>query len=164
MKARFLASAAVAAAVILGTSACGLVAPQATTLEYDASDGVSATVGTIKILDAVVVSDDGVDGNLVFTAVNTGSAHMLQVQYESGSGTETIDVMVDENATVGFGGDTTDAVLLPDIDSIPGSLLDIYFQYGQESGVEARVPVLDGEQKQYSTFVPKEASEEAAAE
>jgi len=154
VKARFLASAAVAAAVVLGTSACNLVAPQATTLQYNASDGVSGDVGSIAIRNAVVISDNGSDGNLVFTAVNDGGPHMLRVQYGDD---QSVEVMVDANASVLFGGDTTDAVLLEDIGVQPGGLLNVYFQYGQEPGLELPVPVLNGDLREYSTLVPTDS-------
>ena len=72
MKARLAASAALALGLALGASGCSMVTYQATTEHYDASDGVSLNVGELKVRNALVVSEDGVDGNLVMSVVNTG--------------------------------------------------------------------------------------------
>ena len=75
MKAQVATSVALALAVAFGTAGCGLVAPQATTKHYDASDGVSGSVGTVDVRNAMIVADakDGTVGNLVVTLVNTGA-------------------------------------------------------------------------------------------
>ncbi len=39
MKTRLIASIALGAAVVLGTTGCNILAPQATTIDYSASDG-----------------------------------------------------------------------------------------------------------------------------
>lgn len=70
------AAAAVAAALVLGSglTACNMISPQRTSMHYDASDGVSATLGTIDVRNALLlVNDDtrAVDtANLVVALVN----------------------------------------------------------------------------------------------
>lgn len=157
MKARLIASVALAATVVFGATGCNLVAPQATTLQYDPSDGVSANVGDVRLLNMIVLTEDGTDGNLIFTAVNKGSAHSLSIQY--GEDDTTVDVIVDGNVSTVFGG-ATDPVALNGIDATPGSLVTLYVQYGNETGKEILVPVLDGSIPPYDELLPETAEAE----
>lgn len=157
MKARLAASAALALGVALGASGCSMITYQATTEHYDASDGVSANVGDLDLRNILVVSDDGVDGTLVLTIVNTGEDDVdLDVQVDG----DTVTIPVDAGATVAFGTDAVEGldevepIVLEGIDVEPGSLLPIYFQYGSAEGVEKQVPVLDGRLPEYESLVP----------
>ena len=153
MKARLAASAALALGLALGTSGCSMLTYQATTEHYDASDGVSANVGDLDLRNILVVSDDGEDGNLVLTVVNTGEDDVeLGVQVGEG-GSEPLIIEVEAGATVSLGGDE-EPLLLEGIDTQPGALLPIFFQYGTAEGIEKLVPVLDGRLPEYSDLAP----------
>ncbi|HSP52198.1 MAG TPA: hypothetical protein VLO00_04810 [Cryobacterium sp.] len=157
MRARIIVSVVVAAGILLGTSGCNLLAPQSTTTKYDASDGVSGDVGDVAIRNAMLLSDDGEVANLVVTVVNSGdSAHSLSVQYDDGTQKVTQDVNVDANSSVTFGTPDAPAVTVT-ADVAPGSLFPVFFQYGNETGVEVLVPVLDGSLEEYSTLLPTAA-------
>ena len=71
MKSRLFASLAVGAAVVLGTTGCNLVAPQATTIDYSASDGVNVPEsGPLQVRNALIVADEeGTVGNFVAAIV-----------------------------------------------------------------------------------------------
>ena len=126
---------------------------QATTEHYDPSDGVSADVGDLDLRNILVVSEDGEDGNLVMTVVNTGDEDAeLGVQVGEGGG-QTLIVEVEAGATVSLGGDE-EPLLLEGIDTQPGSLVPIFFQYGSAEGIEKLVPVLDGRLPEYSDLTP----------
>ena len=126
---------------------------QATTEHYDASDGVSVNVGDLDVRNILVVSDDGEDGNLVLTVVNTGEDDAeLGVQVGEG-GSEPLIIDVEAGATVSLGGDE-EPLLLEGIDTQPGALLPIFFQYGTAEGIEKLVPVLDGRLPEYSDLAP----------
>jgi len=126
---------------------------QATTEHYDASDGVSVNVGDLDVRNILVVSDDGEDGNLVLTVVNTGEDDVeLGVQVGEG-GSEPLVIEVEAGATVSLGGDE-EPLLLEGIDTQPGALLPIFFQYGTAEGIEKLVPVLDGRLPEYSDLAP----------
>jgi hypothetical protein len=157
VKARLIASVVLAASVVLGTSACNLIAPQATTKNYDPSDGVSGRVGDMKIRNAVIiVGEDGEDGNLLASVTNGGESESLSIQFGEGAdGTATTSIPAE--STVSFGSDDEDPILLEGIDVQPGSLVEVFFQYGNETGVEILVPVLDGALEEYSDFVPEAA-------
>lgn len=158
MKARLIASVVLAASVVLGTSACNLVSPQTTTKQYDASDGVSGRVGDLKIRNAVIITGDGTDGNLLVAVTNEGGAHALTIQYGEDD-SDTVETLIPKESTVSFGADGEEPLLLEGIDAEPGSLLTVFFQYGEETGVELLVPVLDGALPEYSEFVPSGDSE-----
>ena len=126
---------------------------QATTEHYDPSDGVSADVGDLDLRNILVVSEDGEDGNLVLTVVNTGDEDAeLGVQVGEGGG-EPLIIEVEAGATVSLGGDE-EPLLLEGIDTQPGALLPLYFQYGTAEGIEKLVPVLDGRLPEYADLAP----------
>ena len=158
MKARLIASVALAATVVFGATGCGLVAPQATTEKYDPSDGVSANLGDIRLRNLIVITNEGVDGNLIFTAVNTGSAHSLSIQF--GEDDTTVSTVIDGNSSTVFGGEDADPIALEGIDATPGSMTTIFVQYGNETGKEVLVPVLDGSIPPYEEFVPEASDAE----
>jgi len=127
---------------------------QATTEHYDASDGVSANVGDLDLRNVLVVSDDGADGNLVMTVVNTGEDDAtLGVQFGEGGG-DVIEVEVEAGQTLVLGSDEDEPVLLEGIDAEVGGLLPMYFQYGDVEGVEKLVPVLDARLPEYADLAP----------
>jgi len=151
---RAVASVAVAALVLLGTSACNFVAPQATLEVYDASDGTSTTVGDVKVLNAMLFTEEGEEANLVASIVNESNTRVqLKLQYESGADA------VDKRFTVGagevqdLGPDDLD-MTLEDISAKPGDLFPVYVQYGDVEGKQMLVPVLDGTLPEYADLMP----------
>jgi len=57
VKSRRLASLALVAAVLVGTSGCALISPQATLIPYAPADGVSAHTGDVAVRNALIVSE-----------------------------------------------------------------------------------------------------------
>ncbi|WP_166805448.1 hypothetical protein [Cryobacterium sp. Hb1] len=158
MRARIAASVVLAAGILLGTSACGFFAPPATSIAYNASDGVSGDVGEIHIRNALLISTDGELANLVVSVVNpTDALQTLLVQYESSTGKVSQQVPVEANTTVTFGTEGAPSVVLDNMASQPGSLFPVFFQYGEETGIELLLPVLSGAQSEYSTLLPTPA-------
>jgi hypothetical protein len=151
---RAVASVAVAALVLLGTTACNFVAPQATLEVYEPSDGTSTTVGDVKVANALIITEDGEEANLVAAFINRSDKQVkLKLQYESGSD------KVDETITLGAGeteslGRAGSEAILRDIDAKPGDLFPIYLQYGDAEGKQLLVPVLDGTLPEYADLVP----------
>ena len=154
MRARIAASISLAIAVTLGTAGCGFLAPQSTTRHYDASDGVSGDVGDIAVRNALIVTGDGTVGNLVVTLVNNGSVpHRVQIERVAGSQESTYVVVgAGETKEIGAAGETL--ILFRELHSIPGSLYPLYFQYGAQTGLPLRVPVLDGGLPEYADLTP----------
>ncbi|QPZ37377.1 hypothetical protein [Paramicrobacterium chengjingii] len=161
MRSRFAAIVVLAAAVALGTSGCGLLAPQATTIHYDASDGVGGSVGDIDVRNALIIAnEDGSAGNLVVTVVNNGSsAHSVTIEFANGSSTE---VVVDADEIFTFSAPAADDaeredIVIDPLDAKIGSTTTVFFQYGSETGVSLDVPVYNGDLPEYSTLVPTPA-------
>ncbi|MGO4534482.1 hypothetical protein [Leifsonia sp. 2MCAF36] len=160
MKARVATSVALALAVALGTAGCGFVAPQATTKHYDASDGVSGSVGTVDVRNAMIITDakNGTVGNLVVTLVNTGNATQ-QVSISAGDGSSSAArVTVKPGQVKQLGQDPENGsasdILIPEFTTKPGGLYSVYFRYGDQTGVNLTVPVLDGQLPEYASLVP----------
>ncbi len=159
MKARIAASVLLAAGLLVGTAGCNLLAPQATTKHYDASDGVSANVGTIDVRNALVVSDDGELGNFVVTMVNNGAeSAKVTVQYAAGGQKTTETVKLDANSSTIFGEPGGELITLEDMGVQPGALIPIFVQSGDAEGKELLVPVLTTQLKEYSTLAPQAPS------
>jgi hypothetical protein len=134
---------------------CNFITPQQTLVPYDPADGVSGTVGDVEVLNAVILSEDGVSGNLVFTALNSSSDDIdLIVQFESNGEKVTLDLEVDADGSSEFGFGEGGQLFLAGIDTKPGGLLPVYFQYGAQQGRQLLVPVLDGALEQYAPLLP----------
>lgn len=155
MKARLAASVVLALAVALGTAGCGLIAPQATLEQYDPSDGVSGETGGVAIRNALLVTEDGRDATLVAALVSTdGESHTVNVQYENAEGKQNLTVTVEPQGALELALGDLESEVLRGIDAAPGSLFPVYFQTGDASGVQLKLPVLDERLDYYSHLVP----------
>lgn len=162
MKARVVGSVVLALAVAFGTAGCGFITPQSTTKHYDASDGVSGNVGQIDVRNAMIITNatNGTVGNLVVTLVNNDSkSHSLAIE-PGADPTKTQHVTVEPGQVLLLGekphSATGNNVLIPNFSARPGSLFPVFFQYADATGVELKVPVLDGHITEYSKLVPPE--------
>lgn len=154
MKARIAASVVLAVGVALATAGCNLVAPQATRAIYDPSDGVGATVGDLDIRNAMIISEDGEVGTLVVSLINdTDETLSVEVQYDASTGrtSDTVDAVPGRTE---IRPDSTESVLMEGLDTLPGSLFPVYFQYGSEEGAELLVPILRNDLEAYATLTP----------
>jgi hypothetical protein len=156
VRARVAASIALAALLTVGVAGCNFVTPQATEKHYDASDGVSGSVGDVKVLNVMAIASDEKStrnhANLVFTAVNSSEDTVrLRVQYKAK--TQTIEL--EPGATdVGFGTKGDQRLQLSGFTAKPGALAKIFFQYGSAEGQQLEVPVLDTTWAQYADLGP----------
>ncbi len=143
---------AIAALITVGVAAC---TPIATLKHYDPSDGVSATVGQVKVLNALVLTEAGADGNLLFAAYNPSNELVqLNVQYTTNGVKQTKTATLLPDATTNFGYGKNGQFLLPQLATKAGSIVKIYFQYGDKEGKQIEVPVLDGQFSQYRDLLP----------
>jgi hypothetical protein len=156
VKSRLVASAALSALVLLGATGCTFISPQATTIEYAASDGinVSDADGPIDVRNVfVVATEDGSVGNLVGAIVNpTDEKATLTISFQ---GIDPFTITVPAGDSVSLGADA-EPLRIVDLDTIPGATVEIHFQSGDSTGVKAAVPVLDGTLSYYSDLVPEE--------
>lgn len=154
MKARAIASIVAVGLMTASVAGCTFVVPIATQNRYDASDGINTQIGDVKILNALVITDDGVDGNLVGQAYNaTSSTVQLTVQYDV-EGTQSITVTLPPQTSTDLGYGSSGQTLLPKIGTKAGGLLPVYLQYGSEPGKQVSVPVLSNDLTPYSTLLP----------
>lgn len=159
MKSRRIASVALGAVVVLGTSGCAMLSTQATTIPYSPGDGVNIPdSGPLQVRNVLIVSEgDNEAGNLIAAVVNpTDESHTLSVEIGEGSAAETATVRVPAKTTVSLGAPDgeTPPLLLEAIDGLPGSTVPVYFQSGDGEGVLYQVPILDGALDYYSELLP----------
>ena len=147
MKPRLIASLAIGAALVLTTTGCSMVSPQATTLEYSAAEGTNAYgAGPISVRNAqIVANEEGSEGNFVAALVNdTDESHTLNIEFGGEDSDIALTVRVPAKTTLSLGADGEDPILIEDLDTLPGADIDGYFQSGDAEGVLVSVPVLDG--------------------
>lgn len=145
MKSRLIASAAIGALALLGTTGCAMISTQATTIQYNAADGINVhDAGPLEVRNAMIVTNtDGEDGNFVAAIVNdTDGAHTLRLEVGEGRVAET--VRVPANTTLSLGDGETDPLLIEGTDTQAGADIPVYFQSGDAEGVLEQIPVLDG--------------------
>jgi hypothetical protein len=150
------------AALALGTTGCTFFAPQATLNPFDASDGISATIGDVEIRNALAISADGVDANVVMVIINSGdTGQTVEFQYDdnsSGSPVSTnVDVPIPAGGVLSLGTKDTPQLVLRGADVKPGALLPVFVQYGDETGQKMLLPVLDDNGSTYAGLLPSPA-------
>jgi hypothetical protein len=152
---RILASVAIGAVALLGTTGCAMLSTQATTLPYSPADGVNVPdSGPLLVRNALLVTDEeGEDANFLAAIVNpTDESQTLTLEFgEEDPIAET--VRVPANTTVSLGV-TDDALLIEGLDVPAGADVLVYFQSGDSEGVEVTVPVLDGTLDYLAEFTP----------
>ena len=155
MKLRPGASLVAAVALVGALTGCSLFAVHQTLHPYDASDGVSVTVGDVRLLNVLVFTEDGEDGNLTAAAVNSGDEDVdLVLQYESDGEKVDVEVEVPARSTVRLGMGDDGQLFLPGIETPAGALLKVYVQYGSTPGKQIEVPVLDTRLEEYDGLLP----------
>ncbi len=145
---RLIASLAVGAALVLTTTGCSMISPQATTIIFSPAEGTNVyESGPVEVRNAqIVASEDGSEGNFVAALINeTDDSHTLNIEFGGESSTSTLTVRVPANTVLSLGAeDGEDPLLIEDLDTMPGSTIDTYFQSGDGEGALVSVPVLDG--------------------
>ncbi len=156
MRARIAVSVAMAAGLLLGTTGCSFFAPQSTLIQYDPSDGVGGTVGTVRIENALLLTTDGQRASLLVNFINDGTKAVdLAVQYTGENGKKvTSDYHVASGQAKTFGAAHDKQIVLNGIGTKPGELFPVFFQYGQKTGEQLLVPVLDGTWSTYKGLLP----------
>jgi len=154
VKSRLAASIALSALIIVGATGCAGITPQATTIDYSASDGANVPKsGPIEVRNAFFVADEsGTTGNLVAGLVNTTS-DSATIHITVGDGPAQ-SVRVAGQKSVSLGGDDAQPLTFEGLDTKAGETVDVYFQSGDAEGIKYAIPVLDGTLPYYSTLVP----------
>ena len=161
MKVRVIAAVALAAGVVLGTSGCNLLQPQATLIQYDPSDGVSVQLGDIYLDNILVISDNGKVGNLLMAATNaTGEDVTLDVGFVSEETLAEGQLVVPNNVKVptSFGTDKENTIILAGIATIHGGLLEMAFGLPGGEVKTILVPVLNSDLPEYAGLEPQKVT------
>lgn len=162
--ARATASALIAGALLVGTAGCSFITPIATLNTYDPSDGISTSVGELKVRNVLAISnDDNSAVSLMITIINKSSTSgSLNLQYENADG-ERVDISkpLSGNDVKSYGTEVDgDTIVISDAGVSAGQLMPLYLQYGDESGTELLVPVISGDNPIYSDLAPASALSE----
>ena len=145
MIARRAATLLLAGALVVGVSGCTFFAPQATRIQYAPSDGTQATLGSVKALNVIAITEDGEDVSLIGTLTNTGSTSAEVSLQVDGDKELTEKVVVPAYSSVSLGINDGEQLVFRGVDATLGGLIDVYIQWGSEEGVPMRVPVLPPE-------------------
>lgn len=163
MRARRAASVVLAAAVLLSTAGCTFFAPQTTLKPYEPSDGVNTQIGDVYIRNVLLLADHHGDASLLANVVNeSDNGVKVSFQYEGENsdgdkGKVDTSVFANPGKVSSLGGFQDDQVVLKGIDAEPGTLFPIFVQYGDQTGKQLMVPVLDGTLKPYDELLPKKS-------
>lgn len=164
MRIRVLSTAVVAAGLMLGLSGCNFITPQATAEQYPAdaivSDGISGTVGEVlEVRNALLISEDGVDANLVANLVNRGDQPAnVEIDWEGAPVAQTLVIPAGETVNIGHGADEQ-TITLTGIDATLGQLYEVFISAEGSTGDEFLVPVLDGGLPEYANLAPAVSAE-----
>lgn len=156
---RRAASGAALAALALTATGCAAINDQATTYQYDPSDGVSAHVGDVSIQNLMLVTN-GADqqARYIGTILNKGDASAdLTLEFGSSSVDTSVEAgnkmrLEDDKyaSTFTVPGDTNKEA---DKGTYPGQQVLVTFKSGGNS-TTAKVPVVDGTLPEYADYVP----------
>ncbi|MDJ0336033.1 hypothetical protein QMG83_12430 [Salinibacterium sp. G-O1] len=146
--ARAAASVVLAVALLAGTAGCTFISRQATLIQYDPSNGVGASVGDVKVRNAIaLINEDGTAVSLLITLVNSGQDDVsVKLQYEANGKKLTEIKAVPAGGVSSFGNvDGEDQIVVTNPGVKSGALMPVYVQYGDNPGSELMVPVLPAE-------------------
>ena len=150
MQPRLAAAAAAAVVVAFAATGCNLVTPQATTIEYDASDGVSGATGTVEVHNAILIGEpEGDMLNLAATFTNDGEATIVEVRFEDG----TQQVRVPAGVTT-FGFAEQQLVFPAPSDLTFGQLRNVSFTADGAAPAGLEVPTISTDVVGYETLAP----------
>jgi hypothetical protein len=156
---RIAVAAVLAVGLALGSTGCTFLAPTATAIKYNPSDGVSLNLGDLQVRNAFAISPKGVDANLVGVFLNSGNSPInVGLQYTAHvkgvSQVLTTHFLVAPGKPVSFGNPGVKQVVFRAANVKPGALLNIFIQYGGTQGRNLLIPVLDGSQPAYTDLKP----------
>lgn len=156
MRARFAPIFVASALTATALTGCAFTAEIANLQPYDPSDGVAITMDDVAVRNALLITGDGAEANLVMTVVNTTGENVdLRVQYGPSDARQTdIIALPAEPELFQVGSDPANQLIISDEGIIAGSLFPVYFQHGDAQGEIIEVPVLDGTLAEYELLVP----------
>lgn len=145
--------AAVGLALML--SGCSAANPITTDLDYNASDGVRAVVGSVQVENLIVLTaEQGGPGTLLGAISNEGREDLtVSVGLVDGGGDLTTFALSAEE-TVLLGPENPEQVEFESVPEPPGALVALLVRSDREGDLLVEVPVLDSTLPEYAELVP----------
>lgn len=141
------------AAAVSALSACSFFSQTTTDLEYDPSDGISASVGDVLARNLLVVGHEGSEGLVSGALVNTGSSDATVTISAPGS-PQPVQISVSPGQLVSLGADADQRnVVVGNLKQPAGSLVKLTLSSPRGGEVTVNVPVL-APQNAYATVTP----------
>ncbi|MGO1320906.1 MAG: hypothetical protein ACTMIK_11725, partial [Galactobacter sp.] len=156
---RIAASAAVLAAAAFGATGCGAINQQATTLHYDASDGVSAGDRANLVVNNLMLVTNGSDDPARFIgrlANDSAEKQEFSIDFDGQTVSTTVDAKSDADLHEdSFAKDfTVKGVSDGEFKTTdPGLNVQVTVTTG-DTETELKVPVVDGTLEEYAEYVP----------
>ncbi len=148
---RKFAAVALAATVLLGTSACSMTHDVASLQMYTPSEGVDGDTSSVALRNFIVLSN-GTISELIGSAINTTQKTVnFSLSYQSATGNQTANysLKAGEKLDIGYNGQAGIAVAEG---GKPGEVTVVGAAEGSDS-IKLNVPVLDGTLPQYTDLV-----------
>jgi len=152
-------TAGLAVAAALALTGCSATNPITTMGEYEASDGAGTTVGDVRVLNMLVVTE-ALDAPGVLTgALSNRSKQDEEVTLTVGDA-EPVTVDVPALGSVLIGADsapagyTTTDVPIAAVAARPGGMTTLTIATGANGTVDLQIPVLDGTLPEYAAVLP----------
>lgn len=157
---RIAASAAVLAAAAFGATGCGAINQQATTLHYDASDGVSAGDRANLIVNNLLLVTNGDSEPARFIghlSNDSAKKQKFSIAFDGQTVSTTVDAksdvsLQDDSYAEDFTVDGTSDGEFKTTD--PGLNVEVTVTTGESGKTEVKVPVVDGTLPEYAEYVP----------
>jgi hypothetical protein len=141
------------AAAVSALSACGYFSQTTTELDYNPSDGVSASIGDVGARNLLVVGNKGSEGLVSGALINNGTTDTtVTISAEGSPQPVQISVAPGQLISLGSGPDQR-SVVVGDLKQAAGSVLKLTLSSPQGGEVPVTVPVL-APQFEYATVTP----------
>ena len=152
MNIRKIATVAVAASLMLGTTGCTFVSPIASRIEYAPSDGSQVTLKHVDARNFIYLSDGkgnhGLFGSLVNRDLTSTSVKLQYTDATSGEKKEAFFTLLpSQKLDFGYNGAS---YLDFDLGGKPGAVVTVFVVADGEAGQGMNVPVLDGTLPEYA--------------
>lgn len=165
MTLRKFAIAAIAASVMLGTSACTFISPVASRIVYAPADGHQVDLQSLKLRNFVYLTN-GEKSALTGSIVNSGTtSSSLTITYTDAAVAEnktvTITVAAGQKLDLGYNGGSALAI---NLGGKAGDIVSIQVAEGSGEAVLFNIPVLDERFEYFKPAIDSLGSVEPSAE
>ncbi|MGO2054040.1 hypothetical protein CIK76_16655 [Glutamicibacter sp. BW80] len=148
---RRIAASLAVAALAFGVTSCGAINQQATTTQYNASDGIHVDVADAEVRNLMFVANtDASEARLIGSVVNDADS-AVSVSIKAGSASA-VTIEVPANEVIKLEDDANETVI-SSLGVNQGEHAVTIFTADGET-VEFSVPVVDGTLAEYRDFVP----------